>query len=114
MLPFVFDSYDHVYRVLDGPFKNWTDPLLEQQKLKSLSNWEWGFRNITNNVRPVNSPEDMKGLKIRVPPEIQLRAMMEACGATATESTFDEVYTILKQNLACLDGVFWRSRTVGL
>jgi len=99
MLPFVYDGYQHAYRVLDGPFMDWVGPELEKENLVFLSNWEWGFRNITNNVRPVNSPDDVKGLKIRVPPEIQLQAAMEACGAVVTKIAFPELYMALKQGV---------------
>jgi tripartite ATP-independent transporter DctP family solute receptor len=99
MLPFMYDDYDHAYRVLDGPFMDWVAPMLEKENLVFLSNWEWGFRNVTNNVRPVNTPDDMKGLKIRVPPEIQLQAAMEACGAIVTKIAFPELYMALKQGV---------------
>jgi tripartite ATP-independent transporter DctP family solute receptor len=99
MLPFVYDGYAHAYRVLDGPFMDWVAPTLEKENLIFLSNWEWGFRNITNNVRPVKSPADVKGLKIRVPPEIQLQAAMEACGAVVTKIAFPELYMALKQGV---------------
>lgn len=99
MLPFVYDGYDHAYRVLDGPFMDWVMPMLEKENLVFLSNWEWGFRNITNKIRPVNSPDDVKGLKIRVPPEIQLQAAMEACGAVVTKIAFPELYMALKQGV---------------
>jgi TRAP-type C4-dicarboxylate transport system substrate-binding protein len=55
MLPFVYKSYQHAWKVLDGPFMDWVAPKLENQGLVFLSNWEWGFRNVTNNKRPVNS-----------------------------------------------------------
>jgi tripartite ATP-independent transporter DctP family solute receptor len=99
MLPFVYDGYEHAYRVLDGPFMDWVAPMLEKENLVFLSNWEWGFRNITNKIRPVNTPEDVKGLKIRVPPEIQLQAAMEACGAVVTKIAFPELYMALKQGV---------------
>lgn len=98
MMPFMYDGYAHVYRVLDGPFKEWVAPELEKEKLVLLANWEWGFRNITNNVRPVHSPDDVKGLKLRVPPgEQALRATMEACGAIVTEVALPELYEALEQ-----------------
>lgn len=100
MLPFVYDSYDHAYRVLDGPFMAWAKPEIEKQGMVHLSNWEWGFRNITNNKRAINSPDDMKGLKMRVPPEIQLQATMEALGAVTTKIAFPELYMSLKQGVA--------------
>ncbi len=99
MLPFVYDDYDHAYRVLDGAFMDWVSPELEKENLVFLSNWEWGFRNITNNVRPVKSPADVKGLKLRVPPEVQLQAAMEASGAVATKIAFPELYMALKQGV---------------
>lgn len=103
MMPFIYDGYEHAYRVLDGPFKDWIAPLLEQQRLMFLANWEWGFRNITNNVRAIASPNDVKGLKLRVPPgEQDLRAAMEACGATVMEIDLPDVYAALKQGT--LDG----------
>lgn len=99
MAPFAFENYDHVYRVLDGPFIKWAAPDLDQQGLVYLSNWDWGFRNITNNVRPVNVPADVKGLKLRAPPEIQLQSAMSALGANVTQLNFNELYMSLKQGV---------------
>jgi len=99
MLPFVFKDYEHAYRVLDGPFMDWAAPDLEKQGLVFLSNWEWGFRNITNKIRPINSPDDVKGLKLRTPPEIQLESAMEALGAVVTKIAFTELYMALKQGV---------------
>ncbi len=99
MLPFVYDSYDHVHRTLDGPSMEWFAPLAEKEGLIVVSNWEWGFRNLTNSKRAVNKPEDVKGLKIRVPPEIQLQAAMEALGGIVTKIAFPELYMALAQNV---------------
>jgi len=99
MLPFVYDDYDHVYRTLDGPSMGWFSPLAEKEGFIVLSNWEWGFRNLTNSKRPINKPEDVKGLKIRTPPEIQLQAAMEALGGVVTKIAFPEVYMALAQNV---------------
>ena len=99
MLPFVYDDYDHVYRTLDGPSMDWFSPLAEKEGFIVLSNWEWGFRNLTNNKRPILKPEDVKGLKIRTPPEIQLQAAMEALGGVVTKIAFPEVYMALAQNV---------------
>jgi tripartite ATP-independent transporter DctP family solute receptor len=99
MLPFMYDDYDHVYRTLDGPSMDWFSPLAEKEGLIVLSNWEWGFRNLTNNKRAVMKPEDVKGLKIRTPPEIQLQAAMEAMGGIVTKIAFPEVYMALAQGV---------------
>lgn len=99
MLPFAYEGYDHAYKVLDGPFLEWASGDLEEAGLIFLSNWEWGFRNLTNSVRPVNSPDDVKGLKIRTPPELPNQAAMEALGATVQTIQFSELPMALKQGV---------------
>jgi len=99
MLPFVYSGYAHAYRVLDGPFLKWASPDLEKVGLVFLSNWEWGFRNLTNSVRPVNKPEDVKGLKIRTPPELSNQSAVEALGGNAVSIAFTELPMALKQGV---------------
>lgn len=99
MLPFAYSGYDHAYRVLDGPFIKWAEKDLDAAGLVYLSNWEWGFRNLTNSVRPVNKPEDVKGLKIRTPPELPIQSAMEALGATVQTIQFSELPMALKQGV---------------
>ncbi|MCB2100077.1 MAG: TRAP transporter substrate-binding protein [Rhodobacterales bacterium] len=99
LTPFVYDDYKHAWRVLDGPFLDWVAPRLEKQGLVFLSNWEWGFRNVTNGRHPINTPADMKGLKMRTPPELQLQAAMEAAGAIVTKISFKELPLSLKQGV---------------
>jgi len=99
MMPFIFDSPSHVYRVLDGPGMVWLAPLAEKQGFIMLRNWEYGFRNVTNSVRPINVPDDVKGLKIRTPPELQIQASMEALGAVVQAIAFPELYLALSQKV---------------
>jgi tripartite ATP-independent transporter DctP family solute receptor len=99
LLPFVFDSPAQVYRVLDGPAMEWLAPLAEKQGFILLRNWEYGFRNLTNSVRPVNTPDDVKGLKIRTPPELQIQASMEALGGIVQAIAFPELYLALSQKV---------------
>ncbi|MFH1981610.1 MAG: TRAP transporter substrate-binding protein [Pseudomonadota bacterium] len=99
MLPFAFSGYDQAYKVLDGPFIQWAQKDLEDAGLVFLSNWEWGFRHLTNSVRPVNTPADVKGLKIRTPPELSNQAAMEALGATVQTIQFSELPMALKQGV---------------
>ncbi|MFD0979141.1 TRAP transporter substrate-binding protein [Tropicimonas aquimaris] len=99
MTPFAFRDREHVYQVLDGPFIEWAGPDLEAQGLVYLSNWDWGFRNLTNGVRPVNVPEDVEGLKLRTPPELQLQAAMSALGGNVTQLAFNELYLALRQGV---------------
>jgi tripartite ATP-independent transporter DctP family solute receptor len=98
-IPFVFDSYDHAHRTLDGPAMKWLAPQFEKAGFILLANWEWGFRNITNNKRPILKPEDVKGLKIRVPPEFHLQTLFESLGAVVTKIAWPELYMALAQNV---------------
>ncbi|WP_349279319.1 TRAP transporter substrate-binding protein [Polaromonas hydrogenivorans] len=99
LLPYVFDSYEHAHRVLDGPAMAWLAPLAEKQGFILLNNWEWGFRNLTNNLRPINKPEDIRGLKVRVPPGIEYEATMEALGGVITKISFAELRPALAQGV---------------
>jgi tripartite ATP-independent transporter DctP family solute receptor len=96
MLPFVFNDYAQADKVLDGPFLKWAAPDLDKAGLVFLSNWEWGFRNLTNSKHPVNVPADVKGLKIRTPPELPTQAAMEALGAVVATINFNELQMALK------------------
>jgi tripartite ATP-independent transporter DctP family solute receptor len=99
MLPFAFEDLAHAHRVLDGPAMDWLAPLAEKDGFVLLSNWEYGFRNLTNSKLPINSPADVRGLKVRVPPEVQLEAAMEALGANVTKIAFPELYMALSQGV---------------
>jgi tripartite ATP-independent transporter DctP family solute receptor len=99
LMPYLFDSYEHAYRVLDGPAMTWLAPLAEKHGFVMLSNWEWGFLNITNNKRPIYKPEDVHGLKIRVAPGPELEHTMEALGAEITRIGVNELYTALSQGV---------------
>lgn len=99
MLPFAFANLQEAHKVLDGPVMAWLSPLAEKQGFKMLANWEWGFRHITNSKVAVNTPANVKGLKIRVPPEVQLEATMEALGAQVTKIAFPELYLALSQGV---------------
>lgn len=99
LMPYLFDSYAHAHRVLDGPAMNWLAPLAEKQGFVILSNWEWGFRDLSNNKRPINRPEDVRGLKIRVPPVMGIEATMQALGAQVSKIGFNELPLALSQGV---------------
>jgi len=99
MLPFIFESYEQADRVLDGPFPAWIAPDLEKIGLVFLSNWEWGFRNLTNNKRAVNTPSDVRGLMVRTPPGLPYRAAMEALGAVVATVDFNDLQKALKEGV---------------
>ncbi|MBN2545943.1 MAG: TRAP transporter substrate-binding protein [Spirochaetes bacterium] len=102
MMPFVFEDYKHADRVLDGKFIEWAAPDLKRAGLIFLSNWEWGFRNLTNNVKPIKNPDDVKGLIIRTPPELPIQSAIEALGGTVKTISFSELTLALKHKI--IDG----------
>lgn len=98
-LPFIFNSSAEVFKVLDGPAMDWLAPLAEKQGFVLLHNWEYGFRHVTNSVRPINTPDDLKGVKLRTPPELQIQASLEAVGAIVQTIAFSELYLALSQKV---------------
>ncbi|HEX5126671.1 MAG TPA: TRAP transporter substrate-binding protein, partial [Rhodocyclaceae bacterium] len=98
-LPFVFDDHEHADRVLDDEFLSWATPELESFGLSFLGSWEWGFRQITNAVRPILTPQDMRGLKIRVPPVLHYQAAIEALGATPVAVEFGQLADVIKDGI---------------
>ncbi len=97
--PFAFPDYAAADRLLDGPFATWAAPDLEAAGLVPLYRWEWGFRTYTTSTRPIQSPADFKGLKIRTPPDFVNQATVEALGGTAQTIAFSELTMALKQGV---------------
>jgi TRAP-type transport system periplasmic protein len=95
-LPFLFDSYEHAYRVLDGDVGQELLAGLEENRMKGLAFWEIGFRKVTNSVRPIRTPDDLKGLKIRTTPNPAHVQAFELWGAVPTPMAFTEVYLALE------------------
>ena len=99
-IPFLFADRSKVERIAHGEV--WEQDLkgkLPAQGLVGLGFWEAGFRQITNNVRPINEPADLKGLKIRVP-ESQVRmAMFSHFGANPVPMDFGELFSGLHQGV---------------
>jgi len=65
-MPFLFRDRAHAYKVLDGVLGDELKGLADKKSMKVLGFWEVGFRNMTNNKKPIQEPADMQGLKIRV------------------------------------------------
>ena len=97
--PFAFKDYATADRVIDGPFRAWADPELAKKNLVHLGDWEWGFRQLTNSKKPVTTPADMKGMKIRTPPAFAYQAFVEAAGGNAVTIAFAELVMAMKQGV---------------
>ena len=98
-LPFLFVNEGHVEKVMDGPIGRELLDKLDQYKLKGLALWEIGFRDLTNNARPVSKPADLKGLKIRTTPNPAHVQAFEMLGANPTPMPFSEVYLALETGI---------------
>ena len=96
-LPFLFRDREHAYKVLDGPMGRDLLDAFSAKGIKGLAFWENGFRQITNNVRPIEKPEDLKGIKIRTMENKVHLASFKAFGASPTPMAWSEVYTALQQ-----------------
>ena len=98
-LPFLFQTREHAYKVLDGEIGQDLLAELESHNLKGLSWFENGFRHITNSKRAINTPEDLKGLKIRTMENEVHMASFTALGADPTPMSFTELFTALQQGV---------------
>ena len=97
--PFAFKDYATADKIIDGDFKTWADPELAKKGLVHLSDWEWGFRQLTNSKKPILAPADLKGMKIRTPPAFAYQAFVEAAGGNAVTIAFPELVMAMKQGV---------------
>ncbi len=98
--PFIFRDLDHFYRVLDGPVGERVAGRIEDElDVVVLGYWFAGRRNAWNAERPVVTPSDFEGLKIRVIPTPILVDTFNALGAQATPMSFGELYSALEQGV---------------
>jgi len=97
--PFIYEDLNHVYSILDGEGGGALAKIAEKKKFKVLSYWDWGFRQITNSKRPINSPADVRGLKLRVPPEIPMEEALKALGGIPEKIAWAELYMALAQKV---------------
>jgi len=102
-MPYLFKDRDHVKRASEDPkIKEILFNPLPEKGLRLLGVWENGFRVITNNVRPIVKPEDMKGIKLRVPSGVWRVKMFRAYGANPTPLAYGEVFAALQAGV--MDG----------
>lgn len=101
-LPFIFRSTEHMRTVMDGEIGMEIMAAMEEHGLVGLAYYDSGARSFYNSVRPITSPADMEGLRIRVQNSDLFVATMEALGANATPMEFGQVYEALANGV--IDG----------
>jgi C4-dicarboxylate-binding protein DctP len=94
-LPFIFDGYDDLHKITEGPVGKKLLAKLEVKGIKGLGYWDNGFKVMSAN-KEIRKPEDMKGLKLRIQSSKILDAQMRALGAIPQVMAFSEVYQALQ------------------
>lgn len=102
-LPFIFPSAEIAHKVLDGPTGRMLLSKLDKIHIKGLAFAEGGFRHMINNVRPIYSPKDLKGLKFRVMKTPIYIGLFRALGANAVPIPWGEAFTAVQQGV--VDGL---------
>ena len=95
-MPYLVKDREHMKRIEEEIVWPVLAKAAEENGYKILAVWENGFRNITNNVRPIVKPEDLKGVKLRTPSGEWRVKMFQAYGANPTPMSFSEVFTALQ------------------
>ncbi|MGE5666111.1 MAG: TRAP transporter substrate-binding protein [Betaproteobacteria bacterium] len=98
-MPFLFSSPAAAFKLLDGPLGMELAEKSAEKGLILLGTWDNGIRQMTNSKRPIAKVEDMKGLKMRVPPDATLVDIMKALGAESQQIKFAELYVALQQGV---------------
>ena len=98
-LPFLLQNYKQVAAVCDGDIGKQIGADLAKNRMILLHFWDNGFRHITNNVRPIHNPGDLKGLKIRTPEDEMTLAIFKALKANPAPLAFSELYMALQQKV---------------
>lgn len=98
-LPYLFNSREDVEKITQGTIGEELLSGLEEKGLKGMAYWNSGWRNITTSSNPIETPEDLEGLKIRVPSSPSRIQLFELLGANPTPLSFSELFSALQQNV---------------
>ncbi len=101
-MPYIIKDRAHAERVMAKMGDSVFRPAAEAKGVKILGFWENGFRQITNNVRQIVKPDDLKGVKLRTPRGEWRVKMFQSYGANPSPMAFSEVFTALKTGV--MDG----------
>jgi C4-dicarboxylate-binding protein DctP len=94
-LPYIFDNYEELHKVTQGPIGRQLLDKLDAKGVKGLAYWDNGFKSFSAN-KPLRTPEDFKGLKMRIQSSKVLESQMRALGCLPQVMAFSEVYQALQ------------------
>jgi tripartite ATP-independent transporter DctP family solute receptor len=101
-MPYIVKDRAHMARIEKEIVWPVIAPEVEKKGLKIIAVWENGFRHITNNKRPIKTPDDLKGIKLRVPEGKWRMKMFQDYGASPSPMKFSELFTALQTGV--MDG----------
>lgn len=101
-MPYIVKDRAHMSRIEKDVFWPSIAPETEKKGLKVLAVWENGYRHITNNKKPIKGPDDLKGIKLRVPEGKWRVKMFQDYGANPSPMKFSELFTALQTGV--MDG----------
>src|ERR1700760_1804743 len=97
---FAFPDYDTVWKAMDGDLGAYVRGEIAKANLVAMDKiWDNGFRQTTSSSKPINSPDDYKGFKIRVPVSPLWTSMFKAFDASPASINFSEVYSALQTKI---------------
>ncbi len=98
-MPFLFAGLPQAWKVLDGPLGKELADRTAEKGMVVIGYWDNGIRHMSNGKKPLLKPEDLKGLKMRTPPDAVTVDIMQALGAEAQQIKFAELYVALQQGV---------------
>ena len=98
-LPFLFSDVQKAWQLLDGPVGEELSKRTAAKGMVVLGYWDNGIRHITNSKKAIKAPADLKGLKIRTPPDTMTVDIMQTLGADTQQIKFAELYVALQQGV---------------
>ena len=101
-MPYLVKDRNHMRKIEKELFWSKIEPAAEKKGLGVIAVWENGYRHITNSKRPINTPADLQGIKLRVPEGKWRVKMFQAYGANPAPMKFSEVFTALQTGV--MDG----------
>lgn len=97
---FAFPDYPTVWKAMDGELGAYVRGHIAKANLVAMEKiWDNGFRQTTTSTKPVQSPDDFRGMKLRVPPSPLWTSMFKAFGAAPASINFNEVYSALQTKI---------------
>lgn len=101
-MPYLVKDRAHAARIRDEVIKPTLVPIAQKAGYTIIATWENGVRHITNNKRPIVKPDDLQGIKLRVPKGVWRVKMFQAYGATPSPMALSEVFVALQTGV--MDG----------